>query len=321
MTIHDHGANTHGELTRVLVCRALRDSLGVEKHQVRLRPNGDKPAILQVELARRQGRHLAHGLGQAQPSHTRINNFNKKLFKPFAARIARYAEGGGTIYFMGEAANAYVQYPYRYREFWGHLGDGEINPYDERDLAYLTRADRHVLFVDERYFVMLDDLEVSEEKTGGSLFSWLYHVLQDVPLEWDPQTQSFTYTIKNVTTVVRLITEEVSLDFENRKKDQGLINPITGEDYNRWVKPIELFDNNYTGPYPDKVTHNVWLTNRDPQKKMRFLAVIYPYRAGAPVPGIERVDDLTVRISCGDKAETVTFDPAAHPDAEIQVEL
>jgi len=175
--------------------------------------------------------------------------------------------------------------------------------------------------VDGRYFVMLDDLEVSDEKPEGSLFSWLYHVLQDVPLDWDAGTQKFTYTIEDVTTVVQIIGKDIPLEFENRKKEQGLINPLTGEDYNGWVKPIENYNRNYIGPYPDKVTHNIWITNRESQRKMHFLAVIYPYREGTPAPVIERLDDLSVRVSCGAKSETVTFAPATRPQSDIQVEL
>jgi len=264
---------------------------------------------------------LVDGLGQAQPNHSRMSNFRKKLFKPITARIARYRQSGRTLYFKGEAANAYVQYPYRYREFWGHLGDGTINPYDERDLSYLTRADRHVLFVDGRYFVMLDDLAVSAQaRPGGSLFSWLFHVLQDVPLEWDAEKKIFSYTIADVTTMVKIASSE-EFTFEDRIGTQGLVNPITGEDYTRWVKKIQRYDRRFTGPYPETVTHNIWVTNREPVHQIRYLTVIYPYKTGTAQPVMEKVDDLTVRISCGQKSELVTFDPQRHPEAEIQVEL
>ncbi len=279
--------------------------------------NGDRHAMHSMS----QNVVLVDGLGQAQPGHTSMKNFRLGLYKPWIARIARFAKQGTTVYFKGEAANSYTQFPYRYRAFWGFLGDGVHNPYDERDLSYLTRADRHVLFVDGRYFVILDDLEVSDKKPEASLFSWLYHVLQDVPLEWEAEKQRFTYTIKDVTTIVQIIGRDIPLEFENRQKEQGLINPITGEDYNGLVKPIENYNKNYTGPYPDKVTHNIWIANRQPQKKMRFLAVIYPYRKGTPAPEVERVDDLTVKVSCQGKSDTVTFDPATRPEADIQVEL
>jgi len=206
---------------------------------------------------------LVDGLGQAQPSPSRMGNFRKDLFQPYAARISRFAGENKTWYWKGEAANAYVQFPFRYREFWGHLGDGDTNPYDERDLSYLHRADRHVIFVDGRYFVILDDLEVSESKPGGSLYSWLYHVLQDVPLLWNPDLQQFVYSIGEVTTIVQHIRRDVPLEYENRQRDLGLINPITGEDYGRWVRPIQLFDNNFVGEYPETVTHNIWITNQE----------------------------------------------------------
>ena len=214
-----------------------------------------------------------------------------------------------------------MRYPYRYRDFWGFLGDGEHNPYDERDLSYLTRADRHVLFVDGRYFVMLDDLEVSGDRPEGSTFSWLYHVLQDVPLDWDETKQNFTYTIGDVTTVVQHLGRSTALNFENRQKEDGLINPITGENYNGLVNPITSYDLKYSGQYPEFVTNNVWINNRQPQRKIRFLVVIYPYRKGDPAPEIERIDDLTVKVSSDGKSETITFAPDAHPEALIQVEL
>lgn len=265
---------------------------------------------------------LVDGLGQSQLSHVRMSNFRKSLFNPWNARIARYQEQAGTVYFKGEAANAYIRFPHRNIEFWGELADGKVFPYRDRDLSYLEQADRHVVFVDGRYFVMIDDLAVSKtQRPRGSSFSWLYHVLQDVPLDWDKDTQSFHYTIDRVTTTVRQISRAVELTFEDRKDTNGLVNPFTGEDYNGLAKKIILYDRTHTGPYPATVTHNIWITNRKPVHKMRFLTVIYPYREGGEVPFIERVDDLTVKVSCGGKSEMVTFDPEAHPAAEVQVEL
>ncbi|HUU26982.1 MAG TPA: DUF4962 domain-containing protein [archaeon] len=279
--------------------------------------NGDRHAHHSMS----QNLVLVDGLGQAQPSHTRWENFRKELFRPYFARVSRYREEGGTVYFKGEAAGSYIRYPYHYFEFWGFLGDGKTNPYDERDLSYLTLADRHVLFVDGRYFVMLDDLAVSPEgRPQGSSFSWLYHVLQDVPLAWDEGSGSFSYATGGVTTVVKVISS-AAVTFEDRKKEEGLVNPVTGEDYRPWVRKIQRYDKNYAGPYPELVTHNIWITNREPVPGMRFLAVIYPYREGTPAPRIEKLDHLTVRVSCGTKSEIVTFAPEAHPEADLQVEL
>jgi hypothetical protein len=168
---------------------------------------------------------------------------------------------------------------------------------------------------------MLDDLEVSDRRPGGSRFSWLYHVLQDVPLTWNPALQRFQYSVGGVTTVVQHVSREAPLHYENRKKELGLINPITGEDYNQWVKPIQLFNRSFSGKYPEKVTHNIWITNQRPRQKMRFLVVIYPFRKEGRPPKITRIDDLTLEVSCEGESETITFDPAAHPQADILVEL
>ncbi len=277
--------------------------------------NGDRHAMHSMS----QNVVLVDGLGQAQPNHTSMRNFRLELYSPWIARVARFGEQDGTVYFKGEAANAYVQYPYRYRDFWGYLGDGTVNPYDERDLSYLTRADRHVLFVDGRYFVMLDDLEV--DKSEGSTFSWLYHVLQDVPLEWDAERQRFTYTVGEVTTVVQHMAGNTDLAFEDRIKEDGLVNPLTGENYNGMVHKIDNFSRNDQGPYPEVVTHNVWISNAQPLSSMRYMTVIYPYRNGSAEPVIERIDDLTARVSCGGKSELITFDPVNHAQADIKVGL
>ena len=58
---------------------------------------------------------------------------------------------------------------------------------------------------------------------------------------------------------------------------------------------------------------------------MRFLTVIYPYISSCgqqvEAPVIEALDNLTVRITADGETRTVTFDPASHPDTDIQVEL
>jgi hypothetical protein len=69
------------------------------------------------------------------------------------------------------------------------------------------------------------------------------------------------------------------------------------------------------------VTHNIWLSNREPKQAIRYMAVIYPYPEGTSAPVIKRVDDLTAQISHEGKTEIVTFEPAAHPRASVRVEF
>ncbi len=279
--------------------------------------NGDRHAHHSMA----QNLVLVDGLGQAQPSHIRAESFRKELFPPWFARVARFGEQAGTVYLKGEAAGAYVRFPQRYFEFWGRLGDETHNPYDERDVSYLERADRHLLFVDGRYFVMLDELAVSRQRRPeGSRFSWLYHVLQDVPLSWDQSSQSFRYRVGAANVLVQLASS-LPFEFEDRQKEQGLVNPLTGEDYRPWAKPVTRYDNRRSGPYPETVTHNLWVTNREPSHAVRYLAVIYPWLEGSPAPEIEVLDELTVRVRAGDRTDLVSFDPAAHPEATVAVEL
>ena len=96
-----------------------------------------------------------------------------------AARIIAWHEEPGLVYWCGEATEAY-----------------------RPNVPGIERALRHVLFVDDRWFVVFDDLAVADG-ADPARFSWLYHVHQDVLVTIDAATSSFRYTVGEANVVVR----------------------------------------------------------------------------------------------------------------------
>ncbi|MBD3291379.1 MAG: DUF4962 domain-containing protein, partial [Armatimonadia bacterium] len=78
---------------------------------------------------------------------------SKSYSVPTIGRVTRFARGDGYVYWAGDATEAYA---------------------DDQGLG---RFVRHVLFVDDAYFVVYDDLTVRDD-AEATTFQWLYHVLE-----------------------------------------------------------------------------------------------------------------------------------------------
>ena len=74
----------------------------------------------------------------------------------------------------------------------------------------------------------------------------------------------------------------------------GYVNPITGEDYRARSRSEGV------------CAHNLWISNRTPAARWRFLTVIYPQPPGGVIPPITRLSDHAVRV--GDEVITFTED-------------
>lgn len=224
---------------------------------------------------------------------------------PYAARLIAFHEGDDVAYWCGDATLAYPREPGRVRHWWGEL-DGL---YETRDARHLQRYNRHVLFVRDRYVVILDDLAASRP----SRFSWLYHVLPDSAFTLDKSTGSFAYSVGDVRVHVTHLLGAGTLDVVNQRGMDGYINPITGEDYT----PEERRRRRE----PMVARHNVYVTNRRPAETWRFLSVIVPVPpASTQSPHVERIDDLTLRVTAFGSTDVITFDPN-RSDADIVVDL
>jgi hypothetical protein len=223
---------------------------------------------------------------------------------PVAARLLAYHEGDGFVYWAGDATMAYPRAPGAVRFWWGGLDE----LYEARDARHLQRFHRHVLFVRDRYFVVLDDLVAQRP----SRFSWLYHVLPEADLHLQADTGSFRYWVDDVAVHVTHVLGAGRVDAVDQAGRKGYVNPLTDEDYSEDLgrsRGRELV-----------AAHNLYVTNREPTRNWRFLSTIVPVPAGADTPRTERLDELTARVTFLGQSEVISFDPS-HTDADIVVDL
>jgi len=120
---------------------------------------------------------LVDGLGQLQPRPPET---------PRVGYIRAFQRGDGYVYWAGDATNAYPKRPVeRPGDWWGTL-----EPiYSERDLSYLERFIRHVVFVKGKYFVIFDDLACAQP----AQYTWLYHILPHDPIAGTGICRSLTF--------------------------------------------------------------------------------------------------------------------------------
>ena len=216
-------------------------------------------------------------------------------------------KGPNYVYWCGDATLAYPRKPGEVRHWWGRLDD----LYKDRDVRHLQRYNRHVLFVRNRYFVILDDLAASKP----TRFSWLYHILPDQDFTLDKTTGSFAYSVENVRVYVNHLLGKGEVDVLDQVGDEGFKNPLTGENY---------IDNYGRAKPPRKFVaqHNIYITNREPAQSWRYLSTIVPVPPDSPdaAPIIEKLDDLTLRITFLGETDVISFDPT-NSEADIVVDL
>jgi hypothetical protein len=153
--------------------------------------------------------------------------------------------------------------------------------YEKRALPYLKHFIRHVLFLENRYFIIYDDLSCSQPAT----YTWLYHILPEEPFSFDKSTFTVDYRIGDVKVRLRHIAYPKRLELDDRVGMKAFVNPLTGEDYRQWRKGNILCG------------HNLWVSNTIPSRRWRFLTVVYPVRSGKTIPTIERINDSAVRVA------------------------
>ena len=198
--------------------------------------------------------------------------------------IAAFDEAEDYVYWLGDATNAYYE-----------------------SVPYLRRFRRHVLFVKDKYFVIFDDLATDPDHEA-SKFQWLYHIYPDASLEIEGDKAQFGYQIGETHVKVKHIASSDDLVYEDRIGLDGLVNPITGEDYRQFGKGEILFQ------------HNIWVSNAFPANKFQFLTVVFPYRDADPEPTITGLDDMTVKIQYGSETEIISYDPGSPHKADICVD-
>lgn len=242
---------------------------------------------------------LVDGLGQFQGRSAQS--------APVIARLIAFQQSDNVTYWCGDATLAYPRTPGEVKHWWGGLDD----IYKERDVRHLKRFNRHVLFVRNKFFVILDDLEA----TQPTQFTWLYHIKPEGPFNLNAHSGSFTYQIDSVKVDVVHLLGTGQLDIHDMQGADGLKNPLTGEDYTSdWQKR--------EGDKPFDVAHNLFVTNKQPQTHWRFLSVILPTPPGEPSQHkIERIDDLTIKVTAFGQTDIISFDPNNTHNANITIDL
>lgn len=237
---------------------------------------------------------LIDGLGQAQPSrgqlyptYGRLVGFSRGQLGGGNRKEDGSSQAGSFVYFAGDATRCYPREPGDYTR-WG-LPLGKV--YQERAVDHLQRFVRHIIFVRGEYFVIYDDLACSRPAT----FTWLYHIRPQRPFAFDAQGFAFDYSVGDVRVRLQHFAKPDELVLDDRQGLDGLVNPLTQEDYRQWRKGDILCG------------HHLWVSNRQPAAQWRFLAVVYPTRPGQAAPPIQRVDDNTVRVG----NDVLCFDPAS----------
>jgi len=199
---------------------------------------------------------------------------------PVIGRISRFARDDGWVYWAGDATNAYAP---------------------EQGLG---RFVRHVLFVDDAYFVIFDDLAVAEG-APPTTFQWLYHINPPVALQIDQDVASIDYQIGRVLVRVQHLPQMGPLSITNRRGAEGMVNPITGEEVtanDKWAANRE----DIRRPQPLDA-HHLWVTHAQPVHAGNFLAVIVPRLAEDAPPVIEAAGERAVRVTFRGATRTIAF--------------
>lgn len=228
---------------------------------------------------------LIDGMGQYQYRYWPLSQVGGRYHRVPHQRvgyIAAFDETDDYVYWIGDATNAYETVP------------------------YLRRFRRHVLFVKSKYFVIFDDL-ATDPAHKPSIFHWLYHIYPDASFEMVGSRAEFKYKLGKTHVKVKHIARDGDLTCEDRRGIDGLVNPITEEDYREFGKGEVLFQ------------HNIRVSNSVPANEFQFLAVVFPYRDSDPEPVITRLDDATVRIQYGSETDTISYDLGSpyHPDIAV----
>jgi len=212
---------------------------------------------------------------------------------PVLGRIIAFQEGDDFVYWAGDATDAYAK-------------DAE-----------LARFIRHVLFVDNAYFVIFDDLAVRGDAKPAT-FQWLYHITPSVPLDFDPDRFILRYAVGETQVVLQHVAHVEDLTFRNYHGAEGMVNPITGEDLTRMDKWLRGKRMKKKIPPPMDAQH-LWISHKTPQRQMKFLAVIVPFRRGQTPPAITRVSDVAVRVTFGGRKKVISFRRDVKADIVVDV--
>ncbi|MGI5817741.1 MAG: DUF4962 domain-containing protein [Armatimonadota bacterium] len=211
---------------------------------------------------------------------------------PYAGRLLAYEEGDGYTWWVGDGTHAYQTVP------------------------GLQRWLRHVVFVDDRWFVIFDDLAMRDDADPAQ-FSWLLKV--DRPVDLAMEGGDLRWAMDEVRARVALA-DHTAVDIVNLRGRDGYRNLITGDDI--WDHTVERLENVGRSIDEEKIlAHNIWVTNREPAREHTFLAALTAWREGDAEPQITFTGERAVTVTWpGGPARTISFDPAVEADITVDIE-
>lgn len=256
--------------------------------------------------------------------------------KPFMGRILAYTEGGlpnggSYVHWVGDASNAYRTLP----------GAG------------LRRWHRHVIFVDQSYFIIYDDLEMNEG-AAPARFSWLLHADRPPPANVNVSGNEFGWTQNGVHARVAFSRDTADLEIIHLSGtgaipdpnyisgsgwapdiggDNVFYNPVTGESLLPSV--IALFDGtdgsgSFAGSkryyfseaeYAEhqRTQNTLWVQNAEPAARWQLMTALLAWPSGDTAPQVDRISNNRMRITYGGIERTLSFDPTQPGDYTVDL--
>jgi len=213
---------------------------------------------------------------------------------PYCGRLLAWRRGDDWIHWVGDATRAYQTVP------------------------GLARWHRHVVFLNDRWFVLFDDLAMRPD-ADPARFSWLYHVAPNVKMEIDTDAGTFAYRMGATRARLTLATPPGAVEVRNMTGRYGFRNPITGEDiYDRTLKALEGVGRALE--QKQWMAHNLWVTNRQPVRAWSYLAVLSAWRDGQGAPDVTIDGPRAVRLRApGGEWRRVSFDPDRPGDVTVDL--
>ena len=215
-----------------------------------------------------------------------------EFFSPrntFHGRLLAYKETDDYVYWVGDATHAYQQIP------------------------ELERWQRHVVFVDGKWFAIYDDLAM-RPGADPATFSWLYQLRNHVPLKISGDRVTLDYKIENVNARISMANKAAEVKVDDRQDRDAFVNPITGLDYyESTAKHVTKHGRKYDESiYPG---HCVWVSNKQPTDHYRFFTVLTAWPDGSEAPEVKFQDENVAYVKPADgAAHTVAFGPATGVD-------
>jgi hypothetical protein len=213
------------------------------------------------------------GQGEVEGTRDRLN----------AGRIVAWKNTEDLVYVCSDVRNAYVNHP------------------------DLESFERHFCCVRNRYFVVYDDLALKPEANPAT-FSWLYHVLPDVPVEIGGA--GFKYVLNNVNVQVHHLGETGPLEILNMSGDNWYRNPITGVDhYEKAQKQVIKKKEGVWAFFEDlsRVHNNLWV-NTELRREAKFLSAILPFQKGEQEPEVQKLAPGVISVKMdGERKDVIAF--------------